>query len=280
MYLMRHYVLDGKKFELLAAGGGNNVGLFQYDAHTVGKVMKISDKRRRQESAPVLDTEDYNENPWREIHVHKRVNALIGRGVQNLVRFHRYLIRGDHLILFVERFDGSLDGILAAMDAEAVRSVFFQILFAFVTLQDKLGFYQGDPGATNVLYRAADRKKTPYFRYTFRGTAFRVPNKGHYVAVADYGNAIVDDFALSRNEKTYYGVSIEKRQELCEVVDWFADALATAGGTGATASTVTSYVHDNFVYRRWGDNYNVDAVLTPKVNPLKMLKVLFGDFIV
>jgi hypothetical protein len=38
-------------------------------------------------------------------------------------------------------------------------SIFSQILITFIILQDNLGFYQGDFGLTNILYKKINKTK-------------------------------------------------------------------------------------------------------------------------
>lgn len=275
---MKHITLDGKKYRLRRTHGGNSVGLIDFDEHTVGKVMEISDRRRAQEGARALDTQTYSENPWREVEVHRRVNGLIARGARNLVRLDRHLVLDRHIVLLLERFDGDLGAVIDRLDAKALRSVFFRTLFALALLQSKLGFYQGDFGPRNLLYRAQPGPDS--HDYTLAGTTYRVPNEGYHVAVADYGNAIIRGFELAPFEREYYPRAIANRTELAEVVDLFAGHLRARDPTGGHTLALNDYVHANFLYRRWGEHLNVDGPATGRLDAAKMLRTLFGDYAV
>jgi len=95
----------------------------------------------------------------------------------------------------MDKYMGDLQTIINDLNIKQLWSVFFQIFFTFIILQDKLGFYQGDFGLTNVLYKKSS--KTKYFYYNYNGIKYEVPNEGYKIAVSDYGNAIINKFILS-----------------------------------------------------------------------------------
>jgi hypothetical protein len=64
-----------------------------------------------------------------------------------------------------------------------------------------IGFFHGDPGEANVLYRSVKRR-----RETLRVGRETVDfdNAGVRLAVADFGSSLVDGLPLSETERVYY----------------------------------------------------------------------------
>jgi len=158
-----------------------------------------------------LDTEDYSENPYREIEIFKECNKIIESKITtNLVKYYEYHIYNDNIIIIMDKYIGDLETIIDDLNVKQLWSIFFQIFFTFIILQDKLGFYQGDFGLSNVLYKNSAKNKYFYYYY-YKGFKYKVPNEGYKIAVSDYGNAIINKFILANYEKEYYPIYIKKK---------------------------------------------------------------------
>ena len=59
----------------------------------------------------------------------------------------------------MDKYDGNLEKIIDKLTIEQLWSVFSQIFLTFMILQEKLGFYQGDFGPTNILYKKVNKSK-------------------------------------------------------------------------------------------------------------------------
>jgi len=153
-----------------------------------------------------LDTETLNENPYREIEIFKECNEIIQSKITtNLVKFYEYYIYNDNIIIIMDKYNGDLDSIINKLNIKQLWSIFFQIFFTFIILQDKIGFYQGDFKLSNILYKKSANK---YFNYVYIDVKYKVPNEGYKIAVSDYGNAIINKFILANYEKEYYPIYI------------------------------------------------------------------------
>ena len=79
-----------KRFE----SGGNNKGYIDFGKNKIGKILFLSEKRKTNKK---LDTEDYNENPYREIEINKECNKIIKSKITtNLVKYYGYHIYNNY----------------------------------------------------------------------------------------------------------------------------------------------------------------------------------------
>ena len=117
----------------------------------------------------------------------------------------------------MEKYDGNLYSIVDKLTINQLWSIFFQIFFTFIILQDKLGFFHGDLFLQNILYKKIS-KTTKYFYYTYNGKKYRVPNEGYKIAISDYGGSLIKTFILADYEKDYYLPKLSKRIELYKIL--------------------------------------------------------------
>lgn len=213
---MDFIIIKDKKYNIKSfETGGNNEGYIDFDKNKIGKVLLLSEYRKTNKK---LDTKDYNENPYREIEIHKECNKIIKSKITtNLVKFYDYYIYDNKIIIIMDKYDGDLEKIIDKLTINQLWSIFFQIFFTFIILQDKLGFFQGDFGLNNILYKKIS-KTTKFFYYKYNGKKYKVPNEGYKIAISDYGNALIKKFTLANYEKDYYTENLSKRIELYEIL--------------------------------------------------------------
>ena len=181
---MSYIIINKKKYIIkqFSFKGGNNQGYIDYDKKKIGKIIYLSDKRKKDKT---LDTDGYNENPYREIEVHNECNKLIKDKItKNLVKFYKYYVYNNSIILIIDKYDGDLGSIINNLTLNELWSIFHQIIITFIILQDKLGFYQGDFGLSNILYKKVNKTKK-YFDYNYNGMKYRIPNEGYEIAICD-----------------------------------------------------------------------------------------------
>lgn len=209
--IINNKIYEIKKFDK----GGNNLGYIEISKNKIGKIIYLSEKRKINKT---LDSEDYNENPYREIEIHKECNKLLKEKITpNLVKYYKYHIYNNNIILIIEKYEGDLLKIIDKLTIDELWSIFSQIIITFIILQDKLGFYQGDFGLSNILYKKIN-KTNKYFEYNLNGVKYKIPNEGYKIIVSDYGNAIINKFILADYEKDYYKNYLTKKIELYEIL--------------------------------------------------------------
>jgi hypothetical protein len=285
--------LDVSKLKLLGKGGFGEA--YKVDDMTVLKTLTLMEDRNyaKKEHFKHLDTLDYNENPWREIHIHKLVNNLLKKKyTQNAVMFYGYEHNSKEikLSLYRELYDLSLEEFLVDINKRlqnnaknnedieiTIKSVLFQTLHGFMVLQKKLGFYQGDPGPRNVLIK----KVTPggFWKYVINGDDFYVPNCGYIACIADFGNSIVRDFELADFEKSYYPSSateLEHDTEHIDIVNLVFNLLAQHRSLKFVVA-LAIFINDNVIFERWYNVYNVSGTKMP-LTCEQLIKKLFVDF--
>lgn len=275
---MNYIKINNKKYEIKSfSNGGNNKGYIEFSKNKIGKIIYLSEERKNNKK---LDTEGYNENPYREIENFKECNKIIQSKITtNLVKFYEYHIYNDNIIIIMDKYKGDLKSIINNLNAKQLWSVFFQIFFTFIILQDKLGFYQGDFNLTNVLYKTSTNKN---FNYVYNGIKYKVPNEGYKIAVSDYGNAIINKFILSNNEKEYYPIRIEKRVELYEIIYLFTNLFKKIKLNNYFKSKLLllQYIIDNqVVFNEYNGIYTINAEKSKPSNHSLLLQIIFNDYL-
>lgn len=275
---MNYIKINNKKYEIKSFNnGGNNKGYIEFSKNKIGKIIYLSEERKNNKK---LDTEGYNENPYREIENFKECNKIIQSKITtNLVKFYEYHIYNDNIIIIMDKYKGDLKSIINDLNAKQLWSVFFQIFFTFIILQDKLGFYQGDFNLTNVLYKTSTNKN---FNYVYNGIKYKVPNEGYKIAVSDYGNAIINKFILSNNEKEYYPIRIEKRVELYEIIYLFTNLFKKIKLNNYFKSKLLllQYIIDNqVVFNEYKGIYTINAEKSKPSNHSLLLQIIFNDYL-
>jgi hypothetical protein len=281
---MSFFVIRGKKYNIKQFDGGNNQGFINFDKNKIGKVRLLSEKRKVNKG---LDTEDYSENPYREIEIHKECNKIIKSKITtNLVQFYDYHIYGDKIVLIMEKYDNNLGELLDKLTFNQLQSVFFQIFFTFIILQDKLGFYQGDFNETNILYKRIPKTKK-YFHYVYNGKKYRVPNEGYKIAVSDYGNAIIQKFELAKYEKDYYPINLSKRIELYEILLLLLEFIQKVPhdindenfqNKSNKIEILNNIIFDNVKFQLLNNFYTIYDKCTKVANQNKLLEQVFDDY--
>ena len=145
-------------------------------------------------------------------------------------------------------------------------SIFHQIIITFIILQDKLGFYQGDFGLSNILYKKVNKTKK-YFDYNYNGIKYRIPNEGYEIAICDYGNVIIDKFILSDNEIDYYKENLKKRIELYEIL-LLSKYIKN--------EEINNIIYKNIRFNLFNGIYSINVKYTNPADPDNILKVFKG----
>jgi serine/threonine protein kinase len=284
--------LDASKKKFLGKGGFG--AAYKVDDMTVLKTLTLTEMRNYpiKEHFKHLDTLAYNENPWRELHIHKLVNNLLKKKyTQNAVMFYAY----DHdmekqqLSLYRELYDMSLQDLLIDISKQlgkktknkdelntTIMSILFQTLHGFMVLQKKLGFFQGDPGPRNVLIKKIE--PGGFWKYIINGKDFFVPNCGYIACIADFGQSVIRDFTLADFELEYYPSSVtelEHDKEPLDILDLALNLLAQH--RMLFVSTLANFMYTNVVYQRWFNVYNIVGSKVP-LTCEDIICQLFGDY--
>ena len=169
---------------------------------------------------------------------------------------------------------------------------FYIYHFTFIILQDKLGFFQGDFGETNILYKRIP-KTTKYFHYVYNGKKYRVPNEGYKIAISDYGNAIIQKFELAKYEKEYYSIQLSKRIELYEILLLLLESIrkvhlsindrnfkSKLNKMNNILNKMNNIIFDNVKFQLFNNIYTIYEKCTKSANPNTFLEEIFHDFIV
>ncbi len=264
---MDFIIIKNKKYNIKKFGkGGYNEGYIDFAKNKIGKIIILSEKRKNNKK---LDTDYFNENPYREIKIFKECNKIIKSKITtHLVKFYDYYIYNDYIILIMDKYDGDLNSIINNLTVKELWSIFFQIFFTFIILQDKLGFFQGDFGLDNILYKKIN-KTTKYFYYKYKGKKYKVPNEGYKVSISDYGNAIINKFILADYEKKYYFEYLSKRIELYDILRFliiYISKLNLNNYFQNKLKLLQNIINDNVKYDIFNDIYSVNSELTKPAN--------------
>lgn len=95
---------------------------------------------------------------------------------------------GDIEKLLISTVDNYVNKIVSKNEFESKwNSIFFQIILTFYTLDDMLGgFYHGDCGPRNILYKFTDFYGESYFQYNILGNTYYVENMGIIAKLWDF----------------------------------------------------------------------------------------------
>lgn len=277
---MSFIIINKKKYPIKKFDtGGNNNGYIEFTKNKLGKILFLSENRKINKS---LDTKTYSENPYREIHIHKECNKIIHSHLtNNLVKFYSYHIYNNNIVLIIDKYDNNLSKIINNLSLDELWSIFFQIFITFVILQDKLGFYQGDFGLSNILYKKIN--KSSYNYYTYNGINYKIPNYGYKIAISDYGNALIKDFIFADYEKDYYYINLEKRIELYQILLLLINYIKKLTLTDIYQRKLTflnNFIYDNVRFNLYNGIYSINIDFTNKANHNLILDKLFKDFII
>ena len=272
---MDFIIIKNKKYDIIKFDtGGNNLGYIDFTKNKIGKILFLSEHRKINKT---LDSENYSENPYREIEIHKQCNKLVkNKLTPNLVKYYDYHIYNDKIIIIMEKYDGNLNSIIDKLTFDEIWSIFFQIFITFIILQDNLGFYQGDFGLSNILYKKI-KKTEKYFHYTYNGIKYKVPNKGYKIFISDYGNAIINTFIIEDYEEDYYYRRIKKRIELYEILISLFNNIKKFNPN--KINIINNIIFDNILFRSWNGIYSIDDEYTKQANHNMILKLLYDDYI-
>jgi hypothetical protein len=250
-----------KKFDT----GGNNLGYIDFAKNKIGKILYLSEERKKNKT---LNTDGYNENPYREIEIHKECNKLLKKKLtSNLVKYYKYYEYNNNIILIIEKYDGNLKSIIDKLTLNEIWSIFGQIFMTFIILQDNLGFYQGDFGLTNILYKKINKTKK-YFEYNINGIIYKIPNEGYKIVIADYGNAIINKFILADYEKKYYYKYLENRIELYEILLLLNKKIK--------CKVLQDIIYEKIRFKLFNDIYTIDINYTTPANKTELLNKLYN----
>lgn len=273
---MSFIIINNKKYFIKNFNtGGNNKGYIDFSKNKIGKILYLSEKRKNNNN---LDTEYYNENPYREIKIHKECNKIINSNLtSNLVRFYKYYIYNDYIIIIIEKYDGDLMSIIDKLSLNELWSIFSQIIITFIILQDNLGFYQGDFGLTNILYKKINKTKK-FFYYKYNGIKFKIPNEGYKIAISDYGNAIINKFILADYEKEYYYINLSKRIELYQILLLLMKYMKKFNlpeNYKIKLNILNNIIYSNVRFNLFNDIYTINTECTIQANHNIILEKLY-----
>jgi len=246
-----------------------------FSKNKIGKIIYLSDNRKINKT---LDSEGYNENPYREIEIHNQCNKIIkSKLTTNLVKIYDYHIYNNSIILIIDKYDGNLYSIIDKLNIDEIWSIFFQIFITFVIMQDKLGFYQGNFGLKNILYKKVSKAKK-FFHYTYDGIAYKVPNEGYKIAVSEYGNAIINKFIIADYEKEYYEINLSKRIELYNILLLLIENIKKKDLHEKYKSKLqflNNIIFNNVVFNNYNGIYTINQKYTEPANHKLLLEKLY-----
>ena len=278
---MDYIIINNKKYDIKKFDtGGYNEGYINFTKNKLGKILLLSEYRKINKK---LDTENYSENPYREIEIHKECNKIIKNNLtSNLVKFYSYHIYNNYIILIIEKYDGNLNSIIDTLSLDQLWSIFFQIFITFVILQDNLGFYQGDFGLTNILYKNINNNKK-FLYYTYNGIKYKIPNYGYKIAISDYGNAIINKFILANYEKDYYYINLKKRIELYEILLLLVKYIKKKtlnDNYQKKLIIINNIIYNNVRFNLYNGIYTINPEFTEIPNHDIILKNLYNEFVI
>jgi len=280
---MTFVIIKNKKYNIKQFGtGDNNQGYIDYDKNKIGKILFLSEKRKINMN---LDPHGIGDNPYREIEIHKECNKIIKSKITtNLVKYYGYHIYNNNIILIIEKYDGDLSSLIDKLTINQLWSIFFQIFFTFIILQDKLGFYQGDFGPRNILYKKTSNTKK-YFYYIYNGKKYRVPNEGFKIVVSDYGNAIIKTFILADYEKEYYTTNLSKKIELYEILLELVEYIKKLNLSFDNKyiikfNLLNSIIFDNVRFNLFNGFYIINTKYSEPADQNFLLETIYDDFVI
>jgi serine/threonine protein kinase len=255
--------------------GGNNLGYIDFDKNKIGKIIYLPEERKINKT---LDSYGYNDNPYREIEIHKECNKLVNdKLTSNLVKYYKYYQYENNIILIIEKYDGDLISIIDKLTLDELWSIFGQIFITFIILQDKLGFYQGDFGPSNILYKKVN-KSNKFFDYNINGINYKIPNCGYKIVISDYGNAIIKKFIIADYEKEYYEPNLKKRIELYQILlllNKYILKLEIHENYRKKYQKLQNIIYENVRFNLYNGIYTINREYTNNANEKEILKELF-----
>jgi serine/threonine protein kinase len=273
---MKKIIINKKTYNIKKFNkGGNNLGYIDFDKNKIGKIVYLPEDRKINKT---LDSYGYNENPYREIEIHKECNKLVKEKLtSNLVKYYKYYEYENNIILIIEKYDGDLISIIDKLTLDELWSIFGQIFITFIILQDKLGFYQGDFGPSNILYKKVNKRKK-FFDYNINGINYKIPNCGYKIVISDYGNAIIKKFILADYEKEYYESNLKKRIELYEILLLFNKyilKLEIPENYRKKYQKLQNIIYENVRFNLYNGIYTINREYTNNANEKEILNDLF-----
>jgi serine/threonine protein kinase len=273
---MKKIIINKKTYNIKKFNkGGNNLGYIDFDKNKIGKIVYLPEDRKINKT---LDSYGYNENPYREIEIHKECNKLVKEKLtSNLVKYYKYYEYENNIILIIEKYDGDLISIIDKLTLDELWSIFGQIFITFIILQDKLGFYQGDFGPSNILYKKVNKRKK-FFDYNINGINYKIPNCGYKIVISDYGNAIIKKFILADYEKEYYEPNLKKRIELYEILLLFNKyilKLEIHENYRKKYQKLQNILYENVRFNLYNGIYTINKEYTNNANEKEILNDLF-----
>jgi len=90
-------------------------------------------------------------------------------------------------IICLEALDDTLDSILTELEAEELRSCFFQIIMMLLVYQKMFDLTHNDLHTNNIMYKETQAK---YLYYYYNSKYYKVPTYGKIYKIIDFGRAI------------------------------------------------------------------------------------------
>jgi len=287
------FVIINKKKYTIKKNENESESFINFSKNKIGKIIYLSDNRKINKT---LDSEGYNENPYREIEIHNQCNKIIkSKLTTNLVKIYDYHIYNNSIILIIDKYDGVLDSIIDKLNIDEIWSIFFQIFITFVIMQDKLGFYQGNFGLKNIVYKKISKTKK-FFHYTYDGITYKVPNEGYKIAVSEYGNTLINTFIIADYEKEYYEINLSKRIELYNILLLLIKCIKTRelhekNKIGKKIKKITfsekyksklqflnNIIYNNVLFNNYNSIYTINTKYTEPANHKLLLEKLYNEY--
>lgn len=286
--------------KLLSSGGYGKV--YDIGKYYVVKEINNFDKKRLTDNRLNL-FENEDQNIWREIYIHKKLNKLKQKELVNVPTFYGNFIKNEKFYLYIEKFDGSLDNIVHDLTITQIKSILFQILYTFDKLQNLYNFFQGDVNTSNMLYKQVNDNK--HLKYKVNNTTFNVPLHGVFAVVSDFGNAQISDFELTKDEKSYeskrppkielYHVLYEFSKIMNKKIkqlyknSFFSKLFQKETITESELSflkKLNEFIDDNLYFKIYNIVENGSKIVTvadkidKPINAEQMFNILFDDYVV
>lgn len=287
------FVIINKKKYTIKKNENENESFINFSKNKIGKIIYLSDNRKINKT---LDSEGYNENPYREIEIHNQCNKIIkSKLTTNLVKIYDYHIYNNSIILIIDKYDGYLGSIIDKLNIDEIWSIFFQIFITFVIMQDKLGFYQGNFGLKNIVYKKISKTKK-FFHYTYDGITYKVPNEGYKIAVSEYGNTLINTFIIADYEKEYYEINLSKRIELYNILLLLIKCIKTRelhekNKIGKKIKKITfsekyksklqflnNIIYNNVLFNNYNSIYTINTKYSEPANHKLLLEKLYNEY--
>ena len=287
------FVIINKKKYTIKKNENESESFINFSKNKIGKILYLSDDRKINKT---LDSEGYNENPYREIEIHNQCNKISkSKLTTNLVKIYDYHIYNNSIILIIDKYDGDLGSIIDKLNIDEIWSIFFQIFITFVIMQDKLGFYQGNFGLKNIVYKKISKTKK-FFHYTYDGITYKVPNEGYKIAVSEYGNTLINTFIIADYEKEYYEINLSKRIELYNILLLLIKCIKTRelhekNKIGKKIKKITfsekyksklqflnNIIYNNVLFNNYNSIYTINTKYTEPANHKLLLEKLYNEY--